>query len=362
MNRLTGHVTYARSDYRNLAQQGLRTARESAGWRESERSGDFDFSTVRQREQCAREYGVQLLWTFFHYGLPDGLCLFDEGFVGRFVRYCAELARCLKPLHDWDRAPVYTPINEISFLSWAVCETGLIHPYTGGRAAEGYRLKQQLVRATIAACDAILEVDPRARFLIVDPLLHVAPGNDNDTQEAARQNEFQYQAWDMLCGRLDPHLGGHARYLDLIGVNYYPHNQWEAGTRATLPWPHDPRRRPLSDLLVDLHHRYGRPITISETSHVGDERAAWLLDVTAQVAQAHRKGVVIDGICLYPVIDRPDWESPEDWHDSGLWSINPVHLRRELNQPYAQALRLAQATTGAANPIPLPEKPSTWTH
>ena len=30
----------------------------------------------------------------------------------------------------------------------------------------------------------------------------------------------------MLCGRLWPELGGGERYLDIIGVNFYPHNQW----------------------------------------------------------------------------------------------------------------------------------------
>jgi UDP-galactopyranose mutase len=345
MNSATGHIAHARGDYARLAKLHLRTARESAGWRSVERGGRFDFSSIRYREQCARDSGVQLLWTLFHYGVPDGLDIFSDGFVARFADYCHAFARCLKPFYAGPRPPVYTPINEISFLSWAVCETGLIHPHRGERPADGYQLKKHLVRATIAACDAIREADPRARILAVDPLIHVVAGERDQRDEAALQNEYQFQAWDMLAGRLEPQLGGGARYLDLIGVNYYPHNQWEAVSRRTLPWPHDPRRTSLSALLMQVYRRYGRPITISETSHVGEDRAAWIGEVAGQVRAAQERGADIRGICLYPAIDRPDWERPDEWHRSGLWHVHERRLRRRLNISYAHALHRAQHIT-----------------
>jgi beta-glucosidase/6-phospho-beta-glucosidase/beta-galactosidase len=226
-----------------------------------------------------------------------------------------------------------------------VCETGLIHPHRGERPADGYELKKHLVRATIAACDAIREADPRARILAVDPLIHVVAGERDQRDEAALQNEYQFQAWDMLAGRLEPQLGGGARYLDLIGVNYYPHNQWEAVSRRTLPWPHDPRRTSLSALLMQVYRRYGRPITISETSHVGEDRAAWIGEVAGQVRAAQERGADIRGICLYPAIDRPDWERPDVWHRSGLWHVHERRLRRRLNISYAHALHRAQHIT-----------------
>jgi UDP-galactopyranose mutase len=252
------------------------------------------------------------------------------------------LARYLGRYHDERRVPVYTAINEISFLTWAACETGLLHPHRGDRAHDGCALKRRLVRATIAACDAIRAEDARARFLIVDPLIHVASRDPGDAEFARTQSEFQFEAWDMLCGRLEPELGGGPTYLDLVGVNYYPHNQWYADDRQSLAWPDHPDRVSFTAMLQDIHKRYGRPVTISETSHIGSNRGPWLIDVCRQVLHARDSGVPIDGICLYPALDRPDWEDPDDWHDSGLWRVHPTHLARELDTDYAEALAACQ--------------------
>jgi hypothetical protein len=46
------------------------------------------------------------------------------------------------------------------------------------------------------------------------------------------------------------------------------------------------------------------------------------------------------GACLYPIIDRPDWEDPGHWHNSGLWDLVKRHdgtLERVINEEYARA-------------------------
>lgn len=343
MNTQTAHLRNASDDYHRLIALGIRTVRESAGWRSIERGKGYDFANVGLRARRARESGMQILWTFFHYGVPRDVDLFAESFADRFASYCGALARYLKPFHQGGIVPVYTPINEISFLSWAACETGLLHPHRGDRAAEGYELKTQLVRASIAGCEAIWAADPRARILNVDPLTHLAGDDESLVELAAFENGFQFQSWDMLCGRSEPQLGGSARHLDLVGVNYYPSSQWEVRSRRTLDWPHDPRRRRFSRMLVELHQRYRRPITISETSHVGESRSAWLEEIAREVRVAREQGVPVHGLCLYPALDRPDWEQPQRWHASGLWHVHPVSLRRRLNHSYATALGLAQS-------------------
>jgi hypothetical protein len=75
----------------------------------------------------------------------------------------------------------------------------------------------------------------------------------------------------MLAGGLDPALGGHPRYLDIIGVNFYHANQWEHPDQR-LRWEDIPRDRrwiPLRYLLAEVYDRYDRPLFISETSHFG---------------------------------------------------------------------------------------------
>ncbi|RZA31961.1 MAG: amine oxidase, partial [Lysobacteraceae bacterium] len=170
MNSMTDHYRRARWDYARLAALGLRTVRESAGWRHIGRNDRHDFSRVEFLCRCAGRHGLQILWTCFHYGLPPGIDLFAEDFPARFADYCHALARVVRSHRPGGLPAVYTPVNEISFLAWAVCETGLFHPHLGTRAEDGYALKKQLVRATILAVDAIRAADPDARMLLVDPI------------------------------------------------------------------------------------------------------------------------------------------------------------------------------------------------
>lgn len=350
MNSMTDHYRQAPADYGRLAIHGLRTVRESASWRQIDRKGKFDFRRVEALSRCAKERGIQILWTCFHYGHPGDVDLFSDSFPRRLADYCHALAHVVKRHRIGNQSTIYTPVNEISFLAWAVCETGLIHPHLGTRAEDGYALKKNLVRAAILATDAIRDADPSARILSVDPLVHAAAATAAEHESADRLNSFQYQAWDMLEGKLEPQLGGSSSHLDLIGVNYYPSNQWDYSTRAMLDWPLHPRRRSLSEMLIELYERYRRPITISETSHTGEARAPWIEEVAEQTRHAAAAGAQIQGICLYPILDRPDWEEPSRWHASGLWHVHPRRFNRRLDPVYAGALERARAIV--ARPYP----------
>jgi hypothetical protein len=362
MNQVTQHQNQAAADYQRLDQFAIRTVRESVGWRLSEKSGKFDFSTLDSRALAAQAAGVQVIWTLLHYGWPDGMDILSPAFVKHFARYAGAAARHLSRFSK--AAPVYVPIHEISYLAWAICETDFLqtgHTDLRGRSLE---VKRQLVRAALAACDAIWKVDPRARIMHTDPLIHVAaphaghaPNADLSPKadlavEALRQRECQFQAWDMLCGRLEPELGGHARYLDLVGLDYYPANQWELGSGRPLDWyASDPRRAALADLLQEVHDRYTRPLLIAETGHQGVGRAEWMRQIAREVRIALARGIPLEGVCLYPVIDRPDWHNSNQWLRSGLWDLLPAPdgtLERRLNQTFAQELRAAQVMIAGA--------------
>src|SRR4051812_29699040 len=95
-------------------------------------------------------------------------------------------------------------------------------------AARGVELKVQLVRATIAAIEAIRGVLPGARFLQPEPVIQIVPNPEHPKtwRRVESDNLLQYQVWDMLSGRIWPSLGGDPRYLDIVGVNFYSDNQF----------------------------------------------------------------------------------------------------------------------------------------
>ena len=93
------------------------------------------------------------------------------------------------------------------------------------------------------------------------------------------------------------------------------------------------------------YKRYQRPIFVAETSHFGIGRPRWIREIAWEVYQARRYGTPVEGICIYPILDRYDWADPTHWHNSGLWDLAPDEngsLRRVLNEEYAAALRCSQ--------------------
>jgi hypothetical protein len=341
----TQHDLQVDGDYARLAEWNIKTVREGARWHLIQTGSGYDFSSLRPFVDAARRHRIQVIWALCHYGWPDDLDILSPGFIASFARYCGAVARFIAS--HTDGIPFYTPINEINFLAWAAGEKAYIHPH---REDAGREIKQQLVRASIAGIEAIWAVDPTARILHTEPLIHVLTPKARPelARAAADQRAAQFEAWDMLAGAMAPELGGHPRYLDIVGVNYYHANQWEHPDRR-LRWedtPRDPRWLPFHSLLAEVYYRYWRPVVVSETSHFGVGRGRWMAEVAEEVAAAREGGVAVEGLCVYPIIDRPDWEDPDHWHHSGLWDLRRREdgtLERVLSREYAQQLRTAQA-------------------
>ena len=339
------HDRFCAEDYRRLREVGIVAARDGLRWHLIDRRGCYDWSSWIPMLEAARQEGVQVVWDLFHYGWPDDLDIFTPAFVDRFGKFAREAARIHR--EHTDETPCYSPFNEISFFSWAAARE-LIFPWAHGR---DWELKRQSVRAFIAAVDQIRDVDPRARFISPEPLIHNVPPVSQpwNVGPAQAQRNSQWEAWEMILGRAAPELGGNERYLDIIGLNFYAANEWEVPGGRKLHWDagsDDPRWMPLHLLLAEVHERYHRPFFIAETSHYGIGRAPWLDEIAAEVTIALRNSVPVGGVCLYPILDRFDWDDSSQWHNCGLWDFerdSNHHYRRILNAPYAAALRSAQS-------------------
>jgi beta-glucosidase/6-phospho-beta-glucosidase/beta-galactosidase len=331
----TRHDQYAEADYKRLKEQGLYTARDGLRWHLIERTpGHYDFSSAIPMLRAARRTGIQIIWDLCHYGWPDDLDIFQPDFVRRFARFARACTHVL--VNESDLLPVIVPINEISFWAWAGGDVAYLNPFAQGR---GNELKEQLVRATIEAIEAIWSVNSHIRIAQVEPAINViaAPDRPQDRSAAEAYRLAQYQTWDMLSGRQSPHLRGQEKYLDIIGVNYYSTNQWFINNGHKIPLHHR-LYRPFRHILGEIYQRYDRPMFIAETGIEDEARPTWVRYISYEVQASLRAGVPVEGICLYPILNHPGWDN-ERHCCNGLWDYPDETGEREIYQPLAQELR-----------------------
>lgn len=335
----TGHDRFAEQDYLRLRSVGIHTCRDGVRWHLIEKSpGFYDFSSFRPMISAARSTGMQVIWDLLHYGWPDHLDIFRPDFIRSFARFTRAVARVVA--QETDGTPWFVVVNEPSFLSWAGGDEGFFPPFVRGRGDE---LKKQLIRATIAGIEAVRDEVPGARFVQVDPLVNIVTDSSMSFEMQAEANGYcraQFQAWDMIGGYACPELGGNPSYLDVVGCNYYVHNQWVYG--GSFIERSDPRYRPFHSMLAELQSRYNRPILLSETGIESDRRPEWLCYITDELAEAASQGVDVMGACLYPILNHPGWDDDRHCHN-GLWDYCNDQGHREIYSPLACELEKQQA-------------------
>ncbi len=353
---LTQHDRFLREDYERARAAGLRVIREALRWYLCDRDWRrdlYDFDSFAPFVDAAQRTGLTHITCLLHYGLPDGLDLFQPDFPQRFAAFAGAFARWRVARDDPPRW--YVTVNELSFFALAAGENAWFAPF---RVGDGSTLKAILVRAAIDATDAVRAEDPHARFVSIDPLEHrvASPTHPELRDEAARPGEALYHAWDMLVGRRKPELGGRPDYLDVIGVNSYPDSQTVIDTQHPLPLD-DPRRRQFRDMLLETYQRFHRPIIVAETAARADERPVWLRYVVDECLAALRLGVDLQGICLYPLVDMREWRLGQigTWGTLGLWDVREDHgtLHRIPNERYLAALAEVQSRAAASGLLPV---------
>jgi hypothetical protein len=342
---LTGHLRGIDGDYRAMEPFGIRTVREGIRWSHVEKAPYvYDWTVVRWMIERGREHGVQQVWDICHFGFPDDLTPLHPMFARRFAALCrafVEFYRSVMPEGEL----IVTPINEVSFLSWLGGDVRGTSPFCVG---QGWEVKYRLMKAYIEGVEALKEADPGVRILTTEPLVritHRADANREARACARRQHEDQFQVLDILGGRMCPELRGRPEYLDVLGFNFYYNNQWLLDPHEFLDWrPErgDVRWQPLHQLLVEAHRRYARPMVLTETSHPKEDRPRWASMIARECGEAMSRGVPLQGVCWYPLVDRPDWDHPDDWHHAGLWDRDPApggEHGRVLHGPTAEAFQ-----------------------
>ncbi len=322
----TQHDQRVREDYRMLKEVGISTVREGICWSQVEkRPYTYDFSEVRARLEAADELGVQQIWDLCHFGYPDDLIPTHPRFTERFVSLCKSFSAFYKQVTH--QRLFVVPINEISFLSW---HSGDVRGTVPFAIHSGFDIKYHLCKAAIKGIEALKEVSPDCQVLLVEPMIHIHPRIEELDDDVWQMNEDQYQAMDIILGRMCPELGGTVMHADILGFNYYHDCQWEH-CGPPIPWADaglaNSRRVPFSELLRKGYERYGKPVVLSETGHFDALRGKWIREISDECLEAMARGVDLRGICFYPVVERPDWDNLDDFHKAGLWDMDEFKAR-----------------------------------
>lgn len=328
------HDLFAQSDYGLLLDAGIYTARDGVRWHLIEIAPyKYDFSSVADQVRAARESGIQIIWDLFHYGFPVDLDIFSEEFVDRFAAFAEAFTKFL--IAEDKRRPLFCVVNEISFFAWAAGEVGHFYPFEKRRGDE---MKRNLVRATIAAAKKIRRIAPDAVLIQTDPVINVTAANPKHKESAAAFHKCQFHALEMLLGQTEPEIGGNKNLIDMIGVNYYPFNQWRHPSGRRVLRGHK-SYQPFGEILREFYARYQKPLFIAETGTEDDERAGWFKYICDEVRHAEKSGVPILGLCLYPIANHPGWDDDRHCHN-GLWDYADESGNREIYEPLAAELRL----------------------
>lgn len=227
------------------------------------------------RMRIAQAENLQVTWDLNHFDPPD-----------KPVEHAKRVATVASP-----EQPLWIcPVNEPS-----------IYPMLCGVSVA------EAVNLAITMARVAKDHHPDVRVLATDPITGIG--------------DRQFQAMDMLVA---------AGLVDVIGVNYYPHNA----------------RTSLSQVLTKVARRYRKPIMVAETSwhdghpahhrgRPGWRKGDWLRYVLDEVTTAEAKGADITGVCWYPIVDSPPWNRPRSRQ---RWSHGLIHQDLTVDHHLAETL------------------------
>lgn len=304
------HDELVTKDYELVSQLGIKTVREGFSWSGIDKgNGVYDFARFNPILQAGKDADIQQIWDLNHFDFPDDTNPFGSNFPKRYAEYSK---RVIEQIRKYEKGTVYiVPLNEPSFFAW-MCDVGLWAPYKKGK---GTQFKKQLVKAALAAMDAIWEEDKDVQFIQVDPFMYrqplrVSSKEDNEFCDNFN-NHVRFHSWDMISGRTNPELGGDPKYLCMVGINYYFYNQQLVGVKdkkkndftfRSMALNH-PKRVPLTNVLQQVYGRYQKPIVIMETGSYRDRRPQWWKYILGEVDNALKQKMPLYGVCSYPTLD-----------------------------------------------------------
>ena len=321
----TGHIGRWQDDLALLRSCGVRRLRYPVRWHRVESEpGRYDWATTDVVLGHLREAGMAPIVDLVHHTsyprwLDGGFA--DPGFATSYLRYVEAFAR----RYPWIDG--YTLFNE-PFTTFFLCgQEAIWPPYLSG--LEGFvRLATNVFPAVAAASRACRDLLPDARHLYVDTCERHSAASSAAEAYTAFANDRRFFLLDLFLGRpLDPErpfvaelrragvdeelLAMEPGHVDVLGLDYYAHCQWQFFDDHGTGIMSSPTPAPLADLVEEYWGRYRLPCVLGETNIRGypSDRASWLKYTLEQCEVARRRGVPLEGYCWFPFVDSSDWDS-----------------------------------------------------
>ncbi len=375
----TQHNKFWREDLKLVADMGVHHLRYAIPWHYVEgKRGEFDWTIADERIAACRELGIELMLDVMHFGTPAWLPLAvgDPEFPEALERYTGALVERYRGV-----VKTWCPVNEPLVTSLFSGDFGFWPPHL--RKWRGYMpVLARVALATSRAIRAVRQAQPEATVFVCDAADHYKTRDASLQGEVALRNLRRFLLLDLIAGRVDAHhplhewvsaygmseldlrwFQTHPQRPDLIGLDYYPHSDWQL-ERA--PGGGVRQRRAdspagLYGVANDYYARYGLPMLVTETSIEGKpiNREVWLERMVDDARQLREEGVPLVGMIWWPVIDHLDWDGAlthrvGKLHQVGLYKLVRTAdgtLERQKTPLAAQYTALAEGGNDAVGEL-----------
>ena len=316
--------------------------------------GKYDWEFADLTFARLEKLGIKPIADLCHFGVPDWIGSFqNKDWPLLFAEYCKAFAQRYK----WVR--FITPVNEIYIAATFSAQFGWWNErLTGDR--NFVTALHNLCKANVLAMHAILDVNPKAIFILSEASEYNHPRNPSCAATAYIYNQKRFLGSDLTYGqpltfemyeylmdngmtREEYHwfCNHHRKEHCVMGTDYYDTNEHIVNSDGSVS--------PAGEIFgyyVIAHQyfdRYHLPVMHTETNLPDNERApAWIRKEWANVHKLREDGVPLLGFTYYSLTDQVDWDTALV-KDNG--NVNPLGLYdldrkiRPVGETYREIIR-----------------------
>jgi len=321
----TGHYQRWKDDLGLLGVLGIDALRYGPPYyRIHQGAGRYDWEFTDQVFAEIRRLGILPIVDLCHFGVPDWIGDFQNP---EFPQLFADYARAFAERFPW--VELYTPVNEMFVTAKFSAVKGLWNECQCSDLAFVTAVKH-LAKANILATEAILQVQPRARFIQSESSEYYHPASPDAIDFADHLNQLRFLALDFtygmdVSGKTHEFLADNGLtreeyhfFLDrsvrphcIMGNDYYATNEHivypdgEVAICETFGY---------YVITKQYYDRYRLPVMHTETNNREEndkekDARTWLQVQWANLLRLKADGVPILGFTWYSLTDQVDWDS-----------------------------------------------------